>query len=155
MSHLLRTRLKGVVRLAVTEAGGQENCANVSSRIRRAAAFSDYANPALDDRHIPLDVAVELDGFNGNGRIIGAAAAELGFLLVPVPQAPAGRAAMGREIARALKETSEVFVAMADALSDGRISSDDSRRVATEIDEALARLAGLKLQVAAEVEGGE
>lgn len=150
MNPLFRTELKGVVRLAVVEAGGQENCANVSGRIKRAAAFSDYANPSLDDRHIPLDVAVELDAFNGNGRILRAAAALLGFVLVRLPEVGSAFDKLGRISAQAMKECAEVFTHLAQVLDDGEVKPEELPEFEREVDEAIAKLIRLKLQMRAE-----
>jgi len=152
---LFRRELKGVVKLAVVEAGGQENCANVSGRIRRAAAFSDYANPALEDRHIPLDVAVELDAFNGNGRILGAAAALIGFVLARLPEVALGESRLGKVTARAMKECAEVFSHLATMLEDERVVASELPAFEKEVDEAIAKLMRLKLQARAEAERHE
>jgi hypothetical protein len=153
MNHLFRTELKGVVKLAVVEAGGQENCANVSARIKRAAAFSDYANPAIDDRHMPVDVALELDAFNGNGRIVGAMARALGFVLVRLPQVALSGTRLGRLTGQAMKETSDVFATLGDALDDLELSPAELVNLEIQIDEAQAKLEMLRLQARAEVLG--
>jgi hypothetical protein len=150
LSAMFRRELKGVVKLAVVEAGGQENCANVSGRIHRPAAFSDYANPAIDERHIPLDVAVELDAFNGNGRIIGAAARALGYVLVQLPEIAKAGSRLGRVTAQAMKECADVFAQLGTVLEDDRITRAEVVTVEREIDEAIVRLVRLKLQVRAE-----
>lgn len=155
MRPLFRTELKGVVKLAVVEAGGQENCANVSGRIRRAAAFSDYANPALDDRHIPLDVAVELDAFNGNGRILRAAAGLIGCVLVRLPEIALSGSRLGRVTAQAMKECAEVFSTLADVLDDGKVTSAELVDFEKEVDEAVGKLLRLKLQMRHEAGAGE
>lgn len=154
LSAMFRREIKGVVKLAVVEAGGQENCANVSTRIRRAAAFSDYANPALDDRHIPLDVAIELDAFNGNGRILRAAARCLGFVLVRLPEVALTGTRLGRITAQAMKECSDVFSRLGEALDDGEITPIELAQIDREIDEAVVKLVRLKMQARAEA-GGE
>ncbi len=150
MNPLFRTELKGVVKLAVVEAGGQENCANVSGRIRRAAAFSDYANAALDDRHIPLDVAVEIDAFNGNGRILKAAAALLGFVLFRLPEVALNGASLGKLTGKAMKECADVFSRLGDMMDDDRITHCELPGFEREVDEAIAKLVRLKMQVRAE-----
>lgn len=155
MNPLFRRELKGVVKLAVVEAGGQENCANISSRIRRPAAFSDYANLAVEERHIPLDVAVELDAFNGNGRLIRAAAGLLGFVLVRLPEVARGVTHLGRVTAQAMKECSDVFSRLAEALDDGHIDDAEMAGLEREIDEAIEKLVKLKMQVRAEAGEGE
>ncbi len=153
LSHMFRTELKGVVKLAVVEAGGQENCANVSTRIKRAAAFSDYANPGIEDRHLPIDVALELDGFNGNGRIVGAMARALGFVTVRLPQVARSGTRLGRLTGQAMKETSDVFATLGDALDDHELSVAELANLETQIDEAQAKLEMLRLQARAEVLG--
>lgn len=155
ITPLFRASLKGVVKLAVVEAGGQENCANVSGRIRRAAAFSDYANPALEDRHIPLDVAVELDSFNGNGRILSAAAALIGFVLVRLPDVALGESRLGKVTARAMKECADVFSHLAGMLEDDKVTTDELPAFEQEVDEAIAKLMRLKLQARAEAGRGQ
>lgn len=155
LKSMFRTELKGVVKLAVVEAGGQENCANVSSRIKRAAAFSDYANPAHDDRHIPLDVALELDAFNGNGRILKAAVAMLGFVMVRLPDVMLSGSKLGRVTAQAMKECSDVFSDMGEMLEDGKVTPRELAVFERDADEAIAMLARLKLQVRAEAVGGD
>lgn len=152
---MFRTALKGVVKLAVVEAGGQENCANVSGRIKRAAAFSDYANPTLEDRHIPLDVALELDAFNGNGRILKAAVAMLGYVMVRLPDVTLCGSKLGRVTARAMKECADVFSDMGQMLEDGRITPKELAVFEKDADEAIAMIMRLKLQVRAEVEADD
>jgi hypothetical protein len=78
LDDLERRALKSVVGHAVKLAGGQDNAVNVNSRIGRAAAFSDYANHALTDRHCPIDVAIEIDQFNAEPLILKTMA-RLGF----------------------------------------------------------------------------
>lgn len=153
LTQMFGREIKGVVKLAIVEAGGQENCANVSGRIKRAAAFSDYANPAIDDRHIPLDVALEIDAFNGNGRIIRAAARMLGFVLVRLPDAVLNGSRLGRVGAQALKETSDVFASLGEALDDNVLTADELPNFEQQVDEAIVMLVKLKMQARAEVAG--
>lgn len=155
IAPMFRTVLKGVVKLAVVEAGGQENCANVSGRIKRAAAFSDYANPALEDRHIPLDVALELDAFNGNGRILKAAVAMLGYVMVRLPDVALGGSKLGRVTAQAMKECADVFSDMGQMLEDGKITPAELAVFEKDADEAIAMIMRLKLQVRAEMEADD
>jgi hypothetical protein len=71
-----------------------------------------------------------------------------------VPRAVGSGTALGQVTAAALKETSQVFVELADALGDGKLSKPEARVIGDEIDQALGKLAALKLQVMAEAEGG-
>lgn len=137
LNELQRLEIKGVTRLAVVEAGGQENAANVT-RIRRAATFSDYAHADRPDV-IALDVAIELDQFNGNGRLIGKAADLLGFALFRRPSValPASDEAGLLACAR---ESTEALAAGWAALADGIRTDAERRHEIQQIDEAIASL---------------
>ena len=151
MNPMFRTELKGVVKLAITEAGGQENAANVSGRIKRHSAFSEYANADVADRVMPIDVAIELDAFNGNGRIVGAMARMLGFVLVRLPQVALSGTRLGRLTGQAMKETADVFATLGDALDDLELTPAELANLEVQIDEAQAKLEMLRLQARAEV----
>ena len=151
-------KVKAATGEAIDDAKGNKVCAAVCTRIDRAATFSDYANPTEIKRVIPLDAAIEVDQHNlSNGhrpRHIELAAHQINHLLVPMPCAALDGRPLGKVTAAALKETSEVFVALGAALEDEQISGDESTRLAAEIDDAMAKLAALKLQIASEAEGG-
>lgn len=142
LTSLDRKELKGVVRLAVKEAGGQENCANVSGRIDRAAAFSDYANNELDNRHMPIDVAVEIDQFNANARIVSAMARMLGYELRPIEADPA-RSDEDALLATA-KESTEAVATIWAAKADGIITQAERAEGTKQIDEAIRALHALR-----------
>lgn len=143
VSKLERTKLKGVVRLAVKEAGGQENAANVSDRIKRAASFSEYANLELDDRQMPIDVAVEIDSFNGNHRILAAMAAMVGCFVVPMPGVAAADSTE-TGLLKVAKESTEAIAAGWAARADGAITANERAAVGKEIDEAIVALMALR-----------
>lgn len=137
--------LKAVTRVAVKEAGGQENCAAISKRIQRPAAFSDYANPEIPERVIPLDVAIELDRFNKNGRLIRFAARMLGYLMVPMPRLK--RAATTAEaLAKVVKESSEAMASIAPFIDQAHMKPSQTQRAYAikQIDEMIE--AGLEMR---------
>lgn len=150
--------IKAVTGQAVDDAKGNKVCAAVCTRIDRAATFSDYANLTEIKRVIPLDAAIEIDRHNvSNGhrpRHIELAARALDHLLVAIPSAALGNRPLGKVTAAALKETSDVFVALGAALEDDRVSTTECQQMTAEIDDAMAKLAALRLQIAAEAEGG-
>lgn len=154
LTDLERRMLKSVVGLAVKTAGGQENAVNVNSRIGRAAAFSDYANPLLEDRHCPIDVAVELDQFNPEPLVLRAMARLTGHVLVALPEVAGSASPLGRVTGRALKEVGEVFSTLGRQLDDGVLTAVEDRRLERELDEAIEALVMLKLQARAVVEQG-
>lgn len=142
LTALDRKQLKGVVRLAVREAGGQENCANVSGRIDRAAAFSDYGNPEHDNRHMPIDVAVEIDQFNGNTRIVGALAHMLGQQLTPIEADDVETDE--HALLLTAKESTEAVATIWAAKADGVITRAERAEGTKQIDEAIRALHTLR-----------
>ncbi len=118
ISDVQRRTLKVEVHKAVALAGGQENAVNVNGRIKRPTAFSEYGNPNEPDRHIPVDVAVELDQFNPEPVIVRAMARLLGYGLVSLPGARLRGSTMGA-LALAIKESAESIAAVSDVTSMG------------------------------------
>ncbi len=155
LSHLDRQAIKALTRVAVDRAGGQENCANVSGRIDRPATFSDYANPALPNKVIALDAAVELDAFNGDAAHVRWAAARLGYELRRSASAPACDGTLLTRAGVALKECADVISAIAGGLADGTLCADDARRIARESREALPLLQAVIDAAEAMIAGGE
>ena len=142
MTPMFRTELKGVVKLAIAEAGGQENAANVSSRIKRHSAFSEYANPAVTERVMPIDVAVELDAFNGNARIVTAMARQLGFVVVPAPHVALATCEVSA-LCKLATESAEAIAEFGKARADGTITPEEARQVRQQLHEMF--VAGLEL----------
>jgi hypothetical protein len=154
LTDLERRALKAVVGLAVKSAGGQENAVNVTSRISRPAAFSDYANAAIEDRHCPIDVAVELDQFNAEPVILKAMARMAGHALVRLPAIAATDAPLARVSGRAMKEVADVFATLGRQLDDGVLDRAEGPQFDREVDEAVEMLLALQLQARAVIERG-
>ena len=153
---LQRKALKVMVGAAIKLAGGQENAVNVSSRITRHATFSDYGNTLLLERQCPIDVAVEIDQFNGRPLIIRKAAELLGYALVPLPGDKAAGSSVGA-LCRVTKETSEALAAISDYVDNGGTPKPDMvRKTCSEIDDAVEALLAVRHRLAppATIEGG-
>jgi len=118
LDDVQRRTLKLSVHEAIRLAGGQENAVNVSGRIKRPTAFSEYGNPKEPDRHIPIDVAIEIDAFNPEPVITAAMAGALGYGLVSLPSAKVRGSEMGA-LARSIKEAAESISALSEAMSYG------------------------------------
>jgi len=118
LDELQRRTLKLRVHEAIRLAGGQENAVNVSGRIKRPTAFSEYGNPKEPDRHIPIDVAIEIDAFNPEPLITAAMAEQLGFGLVSLPGTRLRGSPMGA-LALAIKEAAESIAAVSDVTATG------------------------------------
>lgn len=147
--------LKAATRQLVITVGGAVAAAAVTRGDHQGISRYGSANPEYDERFMPVDVVADLESECEQPVVTRALATQAGFLLVPMPKGVGAGTALGMVTAKALKETSEVFVALADALGDGKVCAADARRVVPEIDEAIAKLAALKLQVQAEAEAGE
>lgn len=132
MNSMFRTELKGVVKLAIAEAGGQENCANVSGRIRRHSAFSEYANIDVAERVMPIDVAVEIDAFNNNARIVSAMARQLGHVVVKAPAAALATCDV-TALCRLATESAEAVAEFGRARADGVLTAIEARAVRRQL----------------------
>lgn len=143
--------LKAATRRLLAEAGGPVDAAR-ATRVDHQG-LSRYGNSGADhdERFIPADVIADIEAECGQPIVTRKLAELSGYLLVPVPRVALSGTALGAITASSLKETSDVFVAIGDSLGDGRISQEDADRISREIDEAMAKLAALKLQVQAEV----
>lgn len=146
--------LKAATRQLVTTVGGPSAAALVTRGDHQSVSRYGSANPEHGERFMPIDVVADLESECEQPIVTRMLAEQAGFLLVPMPRA-AGGLALQMITAKALKETSEVFVSLADSLGDGSLSADEAERVTRDIDEAIAKLAALRLQVLAEAEGAE
>lgn len=147
-------KLKAASRALVATVGGAVAAAAVTRGDHQSVSRYGSAHPDNGDRFMPIDVVADLES-ECEQPVLTRALAELsGHLLVPVPRAVGSGTALGQVTAAALKETSQVFVQLADALGDGKLTPIEAKAIADEIDEALTRLAALKLQVRAEAEAG-
>lgn len=140
--------LKAATRRLVSECGGQESAALIEGMpITRHQSFSEAGSPAHPDRMLRVDVAVLLEADCGKPLVTAAMAKANGYALVSLHRVLAGRDPLGRITAQAMKETSEVFVRLGQALDDGVLSSAEGAHLDREIDEAIDKLLALKAQV--------
>ncbi|WP_303989992.1 phage regulatory CII family protein [Devosia ginsengisoli] len=144
--------LFAATRQLVTAAGGPVAAAAITRGDHQSISRYGSAHPDNADRFMPIDVLADLESECEQPVLTKELARLSGHLLVPVPRVVRSGTALGAVTASALKETSEVFVALADGLGDGRLCAADAAHIGREIDEALAKLAALKLQVNAEAE---
>lgn len=137
LTDIERRNLKVTVGMAVKLAGGQENAANVSGRIERPATFSDYSNTTMMNRAAPVDVAVEIDQFNGKPLIIGKMAEMVGCRLVSLPSRQTSESSFG-VLHKSIKEASEAIAAICEMEGYGGKPKGAARQNAmTQIDEAI------------------
>lgn len=139
-------RLKAATAEAVKLSGGSQF--ESRTRVRRAALSKYGARPGATtepDAYMPLDVALELDRYNGAPLIAATLAGMLGYRLVPEAQAEAEELQLS-DAAAIAKETGDVVNALLAVLTAGKeISAADRQAILKEITEAkqaLWRLTG-------------
>lgn len=147
--------IKAATRRLIDAAGGPVAAAEVTRGAHQDMSRYGSAHPDNAGRFMPVDVLADLESETEQPILTKSLAKLAGFLLVPEPKVALSGSALGVITSKALKETSEVFVALADATLDGKVCSADADNISREIDEAMAKLAALKLQVRAEAEAGK
>jgi hypothetical protein len=147
--------IKAATRQLIAHAGG----AVAASGVTRGGHqnIGRYGSVQIDDaeRFMPADVIADLESECGQPVLTRTLAKLAGHILVPEPQVARSGTAMGMITAKALKETSDVFVAIGESLGDGKLCAADGQRIEAEIEEAIVKLLALRLQVQAEAEGVE
>mgnify|MGYP000486072804 CR=1 FL=1 len=144
-------KIKAATRQLIKTAGNGSHAAQIT-RVSQQR-LSEYGSPQ-SLLFMPIDVLADLEA--DAGPVLTTQLAALSnFLLVPMPDACRNGSVLGRITGEAMKETSEVFIAIADIIKDGRITGGEAQNFAAVIKEALAKLIALKLQVDAEIEAAE
>lgn len=131
-----RLELKGVVRHALDQAGVRAFA--LATRVE-PGKLSEYADPNRPDRHMPIDVALDLDKDLKAPTVVAMLAELLGYELVQAETLPS-RDVDGRDTATIAKETGDVVQKLAAALADFRIDSHERREIRGEIAEAMRAL---------------
>ena len=114
-----------------------ENC-----RVR-PKHLSAYANPDTRDRHMPVDVVLDLEAAARDPVVTRCLAAQQGYVLFRLPAVRACRI-WDRHQRRVVREGSIVFARLTEVLEDGRISKQEAGELRVEVDQALAAFAGLR-----------
>ncbi len=140
--------LKGATEASFKLGGGLTSFA-LLARVG-VSSLSKYASVSPDFREnvVPVDIAVEADRRAGSPIIIGEAAKQLGFELVPIAGQSAAKPVTEADAHRILKETMDVAQAIIAARADGKVDSLERKEISQEAREAIralqAVLAGLE-----------
>lgn len=105
--------------------------------------LSAYANPNSADRHMPVDVVLDLEDTARDPVVTRCLAAQQGYVLFRLPAVRACRL-WDRHQRRIVREGSVVFSKLTEVLEDGRISRQEAADLLVEVDQALAAFAGLR-----------
>lgn len=135
--------LKAAQKRLVLASGGQEACAAVPGmRLKRHQSFNDFGNPALPERHMPIDVVATLERFGGSMEVTRCLADLNNCLLVPLPRG-GDQGALAEATGRTAKEIGDVMVRIGEALRDGKVDAREGISILAEIHEAMVWLAAL------------
>lgn len=138
--------LKTAFRRLISRFGKQDHAASVT-RVGQPE-LSRYCSVKPDDaeRFAPIDVIADLE--HEVGPVVTEELARLAHCrLVPLPAIARTRNPLGVITAKAMRETSEVFVRLATYLDDGVLSRAEGKSLDREIDDAIVHLLALKAQV--------
>lgn len=129
-------QLKGMTDAALQLGGGFRSFA-LLTRVG-PSTLSKYASTGEDnhDSFIPIDIAVAADKRAGSPVIIGEAARQLGFNLVPSGEQPSRRAVDNQFATEMMAETTEAWRTLVDALRDGKIDALERKQILKEMYEA-------------------
>ncbi len=116
--------------------------------------LSAYANPNSPDRHMPVDVVLDMEGAAGDPVVTRCLAAQQSYVLFRLPAVRACRL-WDRHHRQVVKEGSIVFVKLTEALEDGRISRREAADLLVEVDGALAAFAALRSSLDKRVKGSD
>lgn len=144
--------LKAVVRRTIELAGGVSSFEHVT-RVK-APVLSKYGSPT-DEKHIPVDVLMDLLLDTRNHAVLSYMAAELGLKLVPLETEPHGADLPGMdEVAGIFRKSSELVDSIIAAVSDGKISPAENRDINKKLDRLVQFARALQRQVNNATDGG-
>ncbi len=148
-----RRGLKATVRRLLEMAGGVSSFEQVT-RVK-APVLSKYGSPD-DEKHMPLDVAMDLMRDTGSNGILSFMAAELGYKLVALDaQHHDGCLPSMSDVSRVISSSSSVVEKYVQAAEDGVLSHAEKREVFSAIERAVQALRQLQRKVdAASSSGG-
>ncbi len=116
--------------------------------------LSAYANPDTAERHMPVDVVLDLEGAADDPVVTRCLAAQQGFVLFRLPAVRACRL-WDRHHRRIVRDGSVVFTKLTEVLEDGRISKQEAADLRVEVDAALAAFAALRTSLEKRIERAE
>ena len=138
-------RLKSGVIAAVSICGGVDGAGATVDKSRTLAGKwhnqNDEAMPRIDDS-FQLDQVAVLQG--QRPPILSAYAADLGHVVIRVPDAGASDDALMALLVDASAEFGDIPSEVREATRDGKVCTKDRERIVRQIDEAMAALARMR-----------
>ncbi len=114
--------------------------------------LSAYANPGSPGRYMPVDVVRDLESAAGDPVMTRSLAAHQMHVLFRIPDAYA-HGFWDRHQREIVKEGSDVFVMLTEALEDARMARQEAAALLVEVDQALAAFAALRNSLKKRVDG--
>lgn len=143
-------RIKAAVIAAVKTCGGGDGAAATVGKSPALARSwhnqNETAVPRVDDAFALDQIAVVL---GHRPPILSAYAAELGHVVIPVPEEKAANADLNAALIDASAEFGDISAEIREATRDHKVCARDRDRIAIQIDEAMTSLARLRLVVRA------
>lgn len=141
---LARIKARGI-RPAISASGGIDGAAVTAQRSRSVVGdwnnLNHEAFPPIDCSHALDEVALAV---TGKAPILTAIAAELGCVVIRLPEAHGECAPLAMGLAEATGEFGDIAHAITDGLRDGRLSPAERDATVAQIDEAIASLVQLR-----------
>ena len=138
--------LKAAVRSLLHAAGGEARAAELC-RVSKST-LSEYGNPRYPDRHIPVDVALDLERATGDMAVTGHMATEHNAILLQLPPDEGGEEPWIDHLTRIGKEAGDVFHRTGEYLADdGIIDEREAQVLLRELDELLSATAAMRAVV--------
>lgn len=136
---------KAAVRALLHALGGEQKAA-AQCRVSKST-LSEYGNPRYPDRHMPVDVAVELEKAAGVMPVTEHMAAEHDTVLLKLPEGDAEPEWLDH-LTTIGKEAGEVFHRAGEYLADdGEITAQEAPILLRELDELLGAVAAMRSAV--------
>ena len=132
--------------------GGEAKAAELC-RVSKST-LSEYGNPRYADRHIPLDVALDLEKASTKTPVTEHMAAEHNAILLRIPTEEVTEMAWLDHLTSIGKEAGEVFHRTGEFLADdGMIDDREAQVLLRELDELLAASAAMRAAVRRRIPG--
>ena len=99
--------------------------------------LSNKLNPNINTHHLTLSEAMRIMSLTGDLRILQAMSSELGVTIRPLPMI--GEESAMDALVHTANEFGQYMVAINDALSDGRVTKLELRKVGKELGDLIAQ----------------
>ncbi|MBU0752387.1 MAG: phage regulatory CII family protein [Gammaproteobacteria bacterium] len=103
-----------------------------------AAILRGKVNPSDIGHHLTITESVRMQAMTCDHRILSAEADELGYMLTRIPQVASGD--IGMAAMRAIKEFGDFVGSVEESLRDGKVTTNELRRIEKELLEAEAHI---------------